>query len=1026
MKKKIVITIIFIFAFCLIGLKTLDTQADNMKYTYYIENLPAVVERTNNYKVRGWVMSDYENKEVKIYIDDKELEIEKEARPDVYEAIKGYGTEEQNPMPGYLGYIDTTKLSVGKHTYKLEILDSNTQNVLATQTRTFEIVSYKYTSWIEKLSEPVGKSTNFKIRGWVMANTSNKEVKAYVDDEEVEIEEEARPDVISAIKGYGTKEQNPMPGYVGYMDTTKLSEGKHEFKLVITDTITGETIGEITKSFEVEGYKYNYYMEKINTLVERSQNFKIRGWVMTNTSEKTVKIYIDNQEVAIEAEARPDVIAAISGYGGEELNPTPGYIGYIDTTKLAPGNHEFKLVITDNISKEVIGEEKKTFQVEDYKYTYYMENISTTVPKTTKYKIRGWVMANTPDKTTKVYIDNKEVAVEAEARPDVIAAITGYGGEELNPVPGYIGYIDTTKLTSGTHEFKIVTTDSNGNIVGQATKKFKVEELRFTSKIENLDNTLERTTSYQIKGWQLANVKDRIVRAFIDGDEVEVVTTERQDIPGKDKEDYDESLNPTPGFVVTIDTEALTSGTHEFMIVITDTSSGEVIGSENKNFKVANYESTSWIERPKENNKLKSIIDIRGWVMTNVSSSQTKVYIDNEEIITDKETRPDVIEVHGDKYGDETINPTPGYKTSYSTENISDGTHTLTVITTNSKTNEVIRKDTVSFTVKKYDGTMHLENFSNSMFTKEIVVRGWKMTDAPDSYVKVYIDVTDMEKLGATITTEERPDVIEAYGEQFGVENNKVPGFNINVDLSQVGQGVHTLRFVVYSNKDEEICNYTKQIMIYKGLTLGIDVSQHNGTINWSNVKKDSIDFAFIRLGYRGWGTGLNTTDSQYKTNINNAYNAGINVGVYFFSQAINEREGREEADYVIDTLMSNGLTQKVTLPIAIDTEMSTGNGAGRADNISVADRTAAMKGFADRIKERGYTPMIYASPSWLMNDLDLSQLSDVKIWLAHWTNDIDKRSDYTGVYETWQYTSKGSVSGISGLVDRNVSFAMY
>ena len=138
------------------------------------------------------------------------------------------------------------------------------------------------------------------------------------------------------------------------------------------------------------------------------------------------------------------------------------------------------------------------------------------------------------------------------------------------------------------------------------------------------------------------------------------------------------------------------------------------------------------------------------------------------------------------------------------------------------------------------------------------------------------------------------------------------------------------------------------------------------------------------------------------------------------------EKELMIVADYVIDNLMSQGLMPKVTLPIVIDTEASTApNGDGRADGISKADRTAAIKGFTDRIKQRGYTPMIYASPSWLQEELDLSQLSDVKIWLAHWTHDIDKRSNYTGVYEAWQYTNKGSVSGINGLVDRNVSFAM-
>ncbi len=917
MKKKIVITTIFIIAICLIGLKTLDTQADNFEYTYYIENLPSSVERTRNYKVRGWVMSEYEDKEVKIYIDDNEVTVEKEARPDVIEAIKGYGTEEQNKEPGYLGYIDTTKLSIGMHTYKLEILDSNTKQVLATETRAFEVANYKYTSWIERLSEPVEKSTSYKIRGWVMANTANKEVKAYVDNEEVEIEKEERPDVIEAIKGYGTEEQNKEPGYVGYIDTTKLSAGKHEFKLVITDTITGEIIGEVTKEFEVESYKYTYYMEKINTVVERSQNYKIRGWVMANTAEKTVKVYVDDEEVEIETEKRPDVIEAIKGYGTEEQNKEPGYVGYIDTTKLTAGNHVFKIVITDNQSGEVIGEVSKTFEVESYKYTYYMEKINSIVSRDENFLIRGWVMADTPNKTIKAYVDDTEIQITKEARPDVIEAIKGYGGKDCNPEPGYTGYMDTSNLTTGKHKFRLV---------------------------------------------------------------------------------------------------------------IIDTINNEVIGEVSKTFEVEGYKYKSWLETPKMDSTTNRNITIKGWVMSPVANKTTQIYIDDTLVGTADKARPDVVEAYGAEFGDETLNPTPGYEITYDATELKDGTHTLTIVTINNNNQEVIKKETSKFNLKKYAGQIYLESFSNSMFTKEIIVRGWKMTEAPDSYVKVYIDTTDMEKLGATITPEERADVIAAHGEQYGVENNKVPGFNINVDLSQVGQGVHTLKFVIYSNKDEEICNYTKQIMVYKGLTLGIDVSQYNGSINWTNVKRDSIDFAFIRLGYRGYGTAGNLAlDSQYRTNINNAKAAGINVGVYFFSQAVNYTEGTKEANYVIDNLMSQGLMPKVTLPIVIDTEASTApNGDGRADGISKADRTAAIKGFTDRIKQRGYTPMIYASPSWLTDNLDLSQLSDVKIWLAHWTHDIDERSNYTGVYEAWQYTNKGSVSGISGAVDRNVSFAMY
>ena len=916
MRKKIGVLLIGIVA--ILGISMINTNADNFTYQYYIENLPATIERSENFKVRGWVMSEYKNKEVNVYIDDLKVDTKTEKRPDVLNAIKGCGDEKSNPTPGYIGYIDTTQLSLGEHTYKIKIVDKDSKKELATITKSFELVSYKYTSWIERLNEPVEKTTKYKIRGWVMANTKDKEVKAYVDDQEIEIASEERPDVIEAITGYGGEELNPTPGYVGYIDTTKLTAGKHEFKLVITDTKTKEVIGKVTKDFTVEAYKYTYYMERVNSIVERDENYKIRGWVMSNAKNKEVKAYVDDQEITISSEKRPDVIEAITGYGGEELNPTPGYVGYIDTTKLTAGKHEFKLVITEQTTGELMGEETKEFEVESYNYTYYMEKINEVVKRDDKYQVRGWVMADTPNKEVKAYVDNQEIALSEEERPDVLEAIKGYGGESCNPTPGYIGYMDTSNLTTGKHEFKLVIIDTiNNEIIGEETKKFEVED----------------------------------------------------------------------------------------------------------------YKYLSWVETPKVDSTVDKNIKIKGWVMTPVADKTIKVYIDDEEINVEHNSRPDVIEVYGEEYGDSSLNPYPGYEGTYDASNLKDGKHKLTIITINNNNQEIIRKETTTFNLKKYKGEIYLENFMsnpNNLFTKEIKIRGWKMTDAPGSYAKVYIDITDMEKLGTTITPEERSDVLDAYGDIYGVDNNKVPGFNINIDLSQVGQGRHTLKIVIYSNEDEEIYTYTREIVVYKNLTLGIDVSQHNGSIDWKKVKNDSIDFAFIRLGYRGWGTGINTADSQYRTNINNAYNAGIKVGVYFFSQAINEKEGREEADYVIDTLMPNGLMQKVTLPIAIDTETSTGNGAGRADNISVANRTAAMRGFVDRIKERGYNAIIYASTSWLENKLDMTKLSDAKVWLAHWTHDIEKRPTYKGLYEAWQYTDVGTVSGISKAVDRDVSFAMY
>lgn len=151
--------------------------------------------------------------------------------------------------------------------------------------------------------------------------------------------------------------------------------------------------------------------------------------------------------------------------------------------------------------------------------------------------------------------------------------------------------------------------------------------------------------------------------------------------------------------------------------------------------------------------------------------------------------------------------------------------------------------------------------------------------------------------------------------------------------------------------------------------------------------------------------------DNWFTTNIRGAIAAGIKVGVYFFSQAVSEAEGREEAEFIIDQISGYNLT----LPVTIDTEYISGVSA-RANSLSVPVRTSAVKGFCQRVVELGYTPMIYASTSWLNHSLDMSQLADVKVWVAQYYDHVT----YEGSYTCWQYTSSGRVSGINGNVDMN------
>lgn len=195
---------------------------------------------------------------------------------------------------------------------------------------------------------------------------------------------------------------------------------------------------------------------------------------------------------------------------------------------------------------------------------------------------------------------------------------------------------------------------------------------------------------------------------------------------------------------------------------------------------------------------------------------------------------------------------------------------------------------------------------------------------------------------------------------------------------------------------------------------LGIDVSKWNGKIDWKAVKNSGISYVIIRCGYRGSSQGKLIEDPKFTTNIKGATEAGLKVGVYFFTQATDEIEAVEEASYVIDKIKN----YRISYPVFLDVEPS----GGRGDKIDKATRTAVCKAFCETIQRAGYTAGIYANKTWLNEKMDASQLSGYKIWLAQYA----AAPTYTGRYDMWQYTSKGKVTGISGDVDLNLSYLGY
>ena len=195
----------------------------------------------------------------------------------------------------------------------------------------------------------------------------------------------------------------------------------------------------------------------------------------------------------------------------------------------------------------------------------------------------------------------------------------------------------------------------------------------------------------------------------------------------------------------------------------------------------------------------------------------------------------------------------------------------------------------------------------------------------------------------------------------------------------------------------------------------GIDVSEHQGEIDWNSVKNDGVQFAVIRVGYRGYKQGVLATDAYFKRNIEGALAAGLRVGVYFFSQATSAEEGKEEAAYLIEQIKS----YNVTLPVFFDWERVTNVGATRVDSVTGETITAACLAFCNTVKAGGYEPGVYFYRNLGYYEYKLGELSDLLFWVGA----PGESPDFYYRHTFWQYSAEGTVSGIQKATDLDIWF---
>ena len=196
---------------------------------------------------------------------------------------------------------------------------------------------------------------------------------------------------------------------------------------------------------------------------------------------------------------------------------------------------------------------------------------------------------------------------------------------------------------------------------------------------------------------------------------------------------------------------------------------------------------------------------------------------------------------------------------------------------------------------------------------------------------------------------------------------------------------------------------------------VGIDVSYYQKDVDWQQVKASGVDFAMIRVGYRGYGANGNILpDSYFEQNVRGALDAGLKVGVYFFSQAVNVWEAEEEAAFMLDAIRG----YNITFPVVFDWEIIT-NANARTAGLSSESLTRCALAFCDKIEKAGYTPALYFNLDLAYLNYDLSRLAQYPFWLAEYKT----VPSFFYHFDLWQYTAKGSVPGIEGSVDLNLSF---
>lgn len=1037
MKKTFLIFLCFI---CVIGNSLTVVNAQNNVNKNERFGLVQLEEPADNQEssgiilIKGYALSDFENQSLQIYVDDQVVseDVERFSRSDIDVASLGYSVE-LNKEVGFQYHFDTSNLQNGEHTIKVGL--SNSDSIIMSNLKTILIenvpIPDEYQSegeisvfsvmpasdntprsmtYIDNPSDNQKVNGSISVTGWSVSTEANSNIQVRVDGTRVSanIIRTIRKDVIDNVANqYGGANVNKTPGYEVSLDMSNYRSGTHT---IVVETIdrNGNLLSNASKKVYIEKANSIAWIDDAKVKTDDVSTLTVSGWAMSEEKTSRIQLSIDGTIVTEDANRteRKDVLNNVKGYGNASTTPNPGFYASLDISKFSTGNHTLYAKVISK-SGEVLAETSRPFVKNKSNTLTWIDSPTQGGNVLNEMTISGWAMSTDKTAVVQILVDGNVWVDKANrsTRNDVLKSVKGYGDSATTPKPGYSSTVDVSGLGVGQHKLTVRTLSANQEVLTSEDRTFSI---RNSSSMTWIDAIKVGDSDVNVSGWAMSENKNTKVSVYIDNQlYVDNANRLSRDDVLKSVNGYGNSTTtPKPGFQQTVGTENLKSGEHNLKIKLT-AANGTVLAESNMNFTKKKVSSTMFIDSPNNNATVKDSLVISGWSMSAEKNSIISVYIDgvlkeNSALRTD---RGDVLSnVHG--YGNSTTTPKPGFYSKLDVNNLTSGNHIVTVKTM-SQAGEVLSEGSIRITKAKSKGITWLDTPTNGTNAKgNLVVSGWAMSEDRNAVVQLIIDDKNVNGALSRVSRNDVLSSVNGYGDKTTTPN---PGFYGEYNLDYLAGGQHKVEVRLVSQAGEVLATSTSYINVNNAVMKGIDVSEHNGTINWDEVKASGIQFAIIRVG---WGHFVE--DAQYRRNVSECERLNIPYGLYHYSYALNMDEARQEADGLINAIQGT----HPSLPVFIDMEDADGyksrNGMP-SDYIlqSICSYTS------DRLTQSGYRAGIYASLNWFNTKLNSSSLDYYEKWVAQWND----KCDYTKPYILWQYTSDGSVPGINGRVDMNYAY---